>query len=152
VGGEASEDRLRHGSALQGGDAFDAGCPRESLPPVVVGTLGTPADCDRSASTAAIVGTVPSITEPGIAERNIAHIPQVADQEKLSCVLEVVSGYRDTDQSAIPLNGEYEAAISLDAGIDAAAGETCDCCGGSGRHAHLRHLVCSECGGSGLVS
>jgi len=29
--------------------------------------------------------------------------------------------------------------------------ETCDCCGGSGRHAHMRHLVCGVCGGSGAV-
>ena len=136
VRGEPGDDRMRHG----GGS-----------PAVVVGTLGTLADCDATATPPASVGTIPSITEPSIAELNIAPFPQVADHAQRSCVLTAPEADNSPDLSAIPVSREPVPAIAPDAGIDAAAGETCVCCGGSGRHAHLRHLVCSECGGSGVL-
>lgn len=64
VAGEGGEDRVRHGGGLHYGGAFDAGYPRESLPPVAVGTLGTSGDCDRSTTLAASECTVSNISQP----------------------------------------------------------------------------------------
>jgi hypothetical protein len=147
VGGEAGEDRMRHGSALSSAGAFYEGKPPESLPAVVVGTFGTLADCDATATPHASVGTVPSITEPGIAERNIAHIPQVADHAQRYCVLTSATEDNSPDLSAIPVSREAAPATAPDTGIDAAAGETCPACMGSGRGHFGR---CSICLGSGV--
>jgi hypothetical protein len=147
VGCESGEDRMRHGSALSSAGAFYEGKPPESLPAVVVGTFGTLADCDATATPPASVSTIPNANHPGITERNIAHIPQVADPQKLSCVLTGATEDNSPDLSAIPVSREPVPATAPDAGIDAAAGETCPACMGSGRGHFGR---CSICLGSGV--
>jgi len=132
VRGEPGDDRMRHG----GGS-----------PAVVVGTLGTLADCDATATPPASVGTIPSITEPSIAELNIAPFPQVADAAQRYCVLTGTTEDNSPDLSAIPVSREPMPDIAPDAGIDAAAGETCPACMGSGRGHFGR---CSICLGSGV--
>lgn len=147
VGCESGEDRMRHGSALSIAGAFNTGTACESLPAVVVGTLGTLGDCDATATPPASVSTVTCRTEPGIAERNIAHIPQVADAAQRYCVLAGASEDNSPDLSAIPVSRERVPDIAPDTGIDAAAGETCPACMGSGRGHFGR---CSICLGSGV--
>ena len=133
VRGEPGDDRMRHG----GGS-----------PAVVVGTLGTLADCDATATPPASVGTIPSITEPSIAELNIAPFPQVADHAQRSCVLTAPEADNSPDLSAIPVSRERVPDIAPDTGIDAAAGETCPACMGSGRGHFGR---CSICLGIGVL-
>ena len=133
VRGEPGDDRMRHG----GGS-----------PAVVVGTLGTLADCDATATPPASVGTIPSITEPSIAELNIAPFPQVADHAQRSCVLTAPEADNSPDLSAIPVSREPAPATAPDTGIDAAAGETCPACMGSGRGHFGR---CSICLGIGVL-
>ena len=148
VGCESGEDRMRHGSALSSAGAFYEGKPPESLPAVVVGTFGTLGDCDATATPPASVSTVTCRTEPGIAERNIAPFPQVADHAQRYCVLAGASEDNSPDLSEIHADGETAPAISPDAGIDAAAGETCPACMGSGR-GHFGW--CSICHGIGVL-
>ena len=149
VGCESGEDRMRHGSALPNAGAFYEGKPPESLPAVVVGTFGTLADCDATATLHASVSTIPNANHPGIAERNIAHIPQVADHAQRYCVLTAPEADNSPDLLGMRVTGGIASPYSAPAGIDTSLQQTCDCCGGSGR-SHFR--VCSVCGGSGLVS
>jgi hypothetical protein len=147
VRGKSGEDRMRHGSALSSAGAFYEGKPPESLPAVVVGTLGTLGDCDATATPPASVSTIPNANHHGIAERNIAHIPKVADHAQRYCVFPAATEDNSPDLSAIPVSRERVPDIAPDAGIDAAAGETCPACMGSGRGHFGR---CSICIGSGV--
>jgi hypothetical protein len=117
-------------------------------PAVVVGTLGTLADCDATATPPASVSTVTCRTEPGIDAQNIAHIPQVADAAQRSFVLTGATEDNSPDLSAIPVSREPVPDIAPDAGIDAAAGETCPACMGSGMGHFGR---CSVCAGVGVL-
>jgi len=142
---------MRHGTGLLDAGAFDAGAPHESLPAVIVGTLGTRPDCGSPATTSASVGTVTDRTEPGAPERNTALPLGVADHTKLNCVLPTAIEDNSPDLSGMHVSGGVASPTSPPAGIDASLQQTCDCCGGSGRHAHLTHLVCGVCRGSGLM-